>query len=348
MKSILPVLSPVLGTSIVLIGAGLLNAYTSYRFGLEGISSIRAGLILSGYYAGLVMGSLRCGQIVTNVGHIRAFAGFSAIAAASTLGHSVTSVYEIWFLLRMACGFSLAGIFVVAESWLNGTATPTNRGQLLAVYMVANQVGLVIGQAALAAVGEGVHLAFTLAGMAMAVAVVPVTLTKGPGPSIAGETRMPVRTLMGRAPLAFFTCLLSGWITNSLFAMGPMAGQSLGLSRGLVGLFMSMLVVGGSVAQWPIGRLSDRMRRGWVIAGCGAFLALFTAALSFFWQPHQAVAAAAIGMGAFAFVLYPLAISDANDLLSSEEILGASGGLVLAYSVGAVVGPIATSLVMEA
>ena len=47
----------------------------------------------------------------------------------------------MWGLIRLTTGFSYAGLYVVAESWLNDRATNETRGQLLSVYIVI-QLGL--------------------------------------------------------------------------------------------------------------------------------------------------------------------------------------------------------------
>ena len=47
------------------------------------------------------------------------------------------------------------------------------------------------------------------------------------------------------------------------------------------------------------------------------------------------------GFGGLAFALYPLSVAHTNDHLTAAQRVGASGGLVLVYSVGAAAGPMA-------
>ncbi|GGD45994.1 hypothetical protein GCM10011411_01990 [Aurantiacibacter arachoides] len=74
------------------------------------------------------------------------------------------------------------------------------------------------------------------------------------------------------------------------------------------------------------------------------------AALGILLTATQATGTALLGMGALyggvAFALYPLCVAHTNDHLSADERVGASGGLVLVYSVGAAVGPMADSVAM--
>ncbi len=50
--------------------------------------------------------------------------------------------------------------------------------------------------------------------------------------------------------------------------------------------------------------------------------------------------------GGVGFALYPLCVAHTNDRLVASERVGASGGLVLAYSLGAVAGPLGGSAAM--
>lgn len=49
-------------------------------------------------------------------------------------------------VLRAITGFCLAGLVMVAESWLNQAANNTNRGGVLATYMVVSLGAMAIGQ----------------------------------------------------------------------------------------------------------------------------------------------------------------------------------------------------------
>ena len=99
--------------------------------------------------------------------------------------------------------------------------------------------------------------------------------------------------------------------------------------------------------QWPIGGLSDRIDRRYVIALSMAVTTLFCVCLISFDLNYWALMAIIGLFGGFAFALYPLAISHANDFVEAEDAVGAAGGLLLIYSVAAVVGPFLGGYMME-
>ncbi|HZL92032.1 MAG TPA: hypothetical protein VFB99_00260, partial [Vicinamibacterales bacterium] len=124
------------GMALLMLGAGLQATLLGVRATLEGFATFVTGAVMAGYYVGYLGGSLAAPGLVRRVGHIRAFAAFTATAAAAILVQSVFVNAAAWALLRGISGVCFAGIYVVAESWLNDRADRRSRGALLAIYMV--------------------------------------------------------------------------------------------------------------------------------------------------------------------------------------------------------------------
>jgi MFS family permease len=109
---------------------------------------------------------------------------------------------------------------------------------------------------------------------------------------------------------------------------------------------MSMVILGGVGLQWPLGWLSDRFDRRWVITGsfiAALFICIMIAATG---RPGGVLLLLGALFGGVSFALYPLCVAHTNDRLSADERVGASGGLVLSYSVGAAIGPLGGAAAM--
>ncbi len=123
----------------------------------------------------------------------------------------------------------------------------------------------------------------------------------------------------------------------------------LGHDEDRVALFMFAAILGGTLAQFPIGRLSDRYdrRRVVVLVVIGATVAgaMVTTATV---VSYGALAAAALAFGAFNFPLYGLAVAHAHDVLRPDQALEATRGLMLVFGIGAALGPFLAGLVMVA
>ena len=101
---------------------------------------------MTAYYAGFILGTRYTGKLLSEVGHIRTFAGLASTASSIVLFQGLWVNPVTWGVCRLVFGFCVAALYVVAESWLNDVATNENRGRLLSSYMVlavgATMVGL--------------------------------------------------------------------------------------------------------------------------------------------------------------------------------------------------------------
>jgi len=175
--------------------------------------------------------------------------------------------------------------------------------------------------------------------------VAPMLLSAGPTPVFQTSRRMSLRELFEVSPLGCVGAFLLGGIFAAMFGMAAVYGGQAGLSIGQISALVAAIYMGGLVAQWPIGWLSDRMdRRRLIIAICavGAVAAMVASVADF-----TGVLIAAAVVGAVANPLYSLIIAHTNDFLKADDMASASGGLLFLNGVGAVGGPIAVGFLME-
>ncbi len=106
-------------------------------------------------------------------------------------------------------------------------------------------------------------------------------------------------------------------------------------------MFMAAAILGGMALQFPIGRLSDKFDRRTVLIT--ASLATGLAALAVIWATRQDVAVlifSAAVYGAVCFTIYPLSASQVNDMAAPDRLVQVAAGLLIAYGIGATIGPI--------
>lgn len=346
MRAVRPVLSLLIGTALVLVANGLLATVLGTRLAQGGQSLGLAGLVVSAFSVGLALGSWRGRWVVERVGHIRTFAAFSAVATAAALALTLVEVPVLWVAFRIAQGFAVGGNYLVVESWLNERTSGRERGRMLAVYMATCQVALAVGQLLLVVQPPEGGTPFTLAALLYVFALVPIALTRTPQPALPSGSRASLAGVFRRAPVAVGGCFVAGCTTGSLLSLGAPFGIAAGLEANQVAVFMASAVLGGLALQWPVGWLADRIDRRVVIemiaaGSCGASLLLLSA------STFAPLVLCAFLLGAVAFVLYPVSIAHAHDLVDADDVVAASGTLVLAYGLGSSSAPLLGAVGLE-
>jgi MFS family permease len=346
---LLQVAALLVGTAILLVGAGLLTILLPVRATIEGLPPIAVGLITASYYSGFVGGCLLVPHLVRRVGHIRTFAALAATAACATLLLGLYVTAPTWIGFRALVGFCLAGLYMVIESWLNERTSNETRGRVFAAYMVVNLSSVTAGQLALAAGDPTEFRLFAFAAIGICFALVPVALTGASAPAPLLDVRLRLGRLYRLSPVGLVGCLFAGLATGAFWGLAPVFATARGFSTGEVALFMGLAIVGGAIGQWPLGRLSDRIDRRHVIIGSCLGAAVAASALALFARtPHHADLAIGFVAGAFIFSIYSLSVAHANDFIPADRFVEASSGLLLVFGIGAIVGPLLGAAAMTA
>jgi MFS family permease len=346
--------SLLMAVALLMLGSGMLSTMIGVRLSGAGVGAMAIGFVMAAYYAGLTAGSLYGYRIIVKVGHIRAFAAFAAVFSVATLGHAIHIDLVLWGLLRLAEGFCMAGLFMCIESWLNERATSKTRGQMLSLYMITLYGAMAAGQQLLMLDDPSGMLRFIVTAMLTSLALVPVALTRKGPPVLPDIASFGLRRLYEASPLGIFGTFASGLVTGAIYGLAPVYGTEAGFGNAGTALFMTVIILGGVALQWPLGKLSDLFDRRTVILGLSA--ALVAASLGMVsvsgmvggTDGQVVMVAVAALFGGLSFTLYPVCVAHTNDHIDRSELVQASGGLILSYSAGATIGPLAGSAVMSA
>jgi MFS family permease len=248
--------------------------------------------------------------------------------------------------MRLITGFSYAGLFVVAESWLNDRASNETRGQVMSGYMVITTLGLGGGQFLLMLSDPLEVELFVLVSIIVSFGLIPILLTARPAPGFGSAGSMSLKELYRASPLAVISNALTGVAHGTIFGLGAVyAAQELqGVEQ--VSVFMACFLLGSLVFQWPVGWLADHINRRVIMAGLCA-LAILACVLALLVEKGSVTYfATVVLLGGAAMPMYSLNIAYANDRLNPEQIVAASGSMVMIAGVGLATGPIVVSFLM--
>ena len=336
-----------LGIVLIMLGNGMHFTLIGLRGGIEGFSSPELAIVTSGYFLGFLLGAQLTPSLIRRVGHVRVFAALGSFMSAGLIAFTLLAEPWAWVLLRLLVGFCMSGIYVAAESWLNDAATNENRGKVLSAYMIAQTLGIIGAQGLLTLGDAGTAGLFIVASILVSISFAPILLSVSPAPVTEVARPMSLRKLFARSPLGTVGIFLLGSVYATQSGMGPVFGTKIGLTASQISLFVAMLFGGALLLQYPIGWLSDRMDRRKLIFGA-ATLGAATCMLSWFVGGNLwLLMAAAFFAGGVTTPLYALFLAYTNDFLSAEDMPSASGGLILTFGVGAILGPLVTGWAMQ-
>lgn len=106
--------------------------------------------------------------------------------------------------------------------------------------------------------------------------------------------------------------------------------------------------IGRAIFQYPLGRFSDFVDRRYVMVLSGIIGVILSLVLMLF-SPADGLSGYMVIflMGAVLFPIYSLNVAHANDYAEANEFVKISGGLLIVYGIGNVIGPQIAARMME-
>ncbi len=336
------------GMLLLMMGNGMQGTLLGLRGAIEGFSADELAYVMSGYFLGFLGGSRLTPGMIRRVGHVRVFAAMASIISAMFILYAAIPSVIAWGLMRIVVGFCFSAVYIVAESWLNDSATNETRGKLLSIYMIVQMMGIVIAQMALNLADPGGYELFVTISVLVSLSFAPILLSVSPAPVFNTTQPMTLRRLFETSPLGCVGTFFLGGIYSAMFGMSAVYGTQAGLNVAEISVFVAMFYVGGLVLQFPVGWISDRMDRRVLILALNAIGAAVAVLGIAFGRTEFVLYACAFMIGGLANPLYSLTIAYTNDFLDPQDMAAASAGLMFINGVGAIGGPLIVGYAMQA
>ena len=332
-----------------LMGSGLLSSLMGVRSKSAGISAGVMGIAMAMYYLGFVVGIPAMAAVHQRLSRRRLFVSCVAVLALGAAAYGVVVEPAAWLALRFVTGFSLAGCYLVVETWLNDLAENSTRGKIMGTYVAMAAGGMTLGQLILFVVDASTWVPFAIAGAITCLAWVPIYSV--PGGAHERHTRdgaMGMAEVARLVPSGVVGFLLVGLTQGCLLTMASVYAARAGLDAGQVAIFVGAITVGAVVLQLPIGAIADRgSRRAIMVALCliSSVLCIALLRTSAGSVPSYLLA---FSLGGFSAPLYALGNAYTHDCLPEGQVVAASSALLSTFSIGAVFGPLLAAVAMTA
>ena len=345
MKQLLAVTSLLLSTGLLLVGHGMQLTLIPLRNAALSLPEWLIGASASFYFLGFVAGCFIIPQVITRIGHIRAFAVLSALMLSSILALDMLPTVISLFGLRFLTGFAICGLYSVIESWLNSQTSADTRGRILSIYTFVTLSSMTLGQLLINVGPITSSTPFMLSAMFVALAIIPIGMTRKMAPAPVESARASFRLLYNRSRSAFSAALLSGFVAGSFWSLGAVFANRYSSDPVDITWFMTMGIAGGAILQYPIGWLSDKIdrRQVLIILCAGGALSSVGVALSVFQAWHLVTV---FLFGAMVMPLYAMALATVADVSSKEEFVTIGTTVLLTNAMGAVLAPVVLGQLM--
>ncbi|SLN22236.1 putative MFS-type transporter YcaD [Roseovarius albus] len=311
-------------------------------------TTAQIGLLGSAHFLGFFIGCWWAPRLMGAIGHSRSFAAFNALGALGLLMHMLIIDAYAWAIMRMASGLCVAGCYTVVESWLNAKVTNDNRGRTLGMFRIVDMGASLMAQMLISVLAPAHYVSYNILTLFCCAAILPLILTRASPPSVPKAPRLRPMLAWQCSPLAAAGVVVAALSSATFRMVGPLYGQQVGLEVGQIAYFLAVFVLGGALAQYPVGWLADKYDRRKVLIALSiaAIICCILTALS-----HDlsttGVLLTAFFFGLTSFPIYSVSAAHANDFADSSQRVELSAALMFCYAIGAIASPLLASNLIE-
>lgn len=327
-------------------GVGPLDVLSGTQLGF---TRGQIGLLGSAHFFGFFIGCWWAPRLMGSIGHSRAFAAFTACGAISLMAHMLVLDPVAWAIMRVGSGLCVAGAYTVIEAWLQSKVTNENRGRAMGTYRMVDMTGSLGAQLIVGVLAPASYVSYNLLAIGCCAALLPITLTKATQPYTPASPRLRPRLAYASSPLAAAGVVVAAVSSASFRMVGPIYGQEVGLSAAQIAWFLAAFVLGGALAQVPIGWLADKYDRRHVLIWL-SFAAVASCAITALFSTGFGIWGIMLSAGLFGLTTFPIfsvAAAHAHDFASPQERVELSAALMFWFAMGAIMAPYLSSLLIE-
>lgn len=337
-----------LGAIFLQLSSGAIGPLDALSGGQLGFSKTQIGLLGSAHFVGFFIGCWWTPRLIGSVGHSRAFSVFAAFGAIGAIAHPLWIDAYGWAALRIMTGLCVAGCFTVIEAWLQARLTNNLRGRVMGSYRVVDIVSSSVAQLMIGVLEPASYVSYNILAILCCISIFPIALTTTRAPEVPDTPKLhPIRAAI-TSPLGVAGVMVAGVSSASFRMVGPLYGQEVGMTQNHIGYFLATVLVGGAVAQFPVGYFADKYDRRWVLIWISLLSIASCSAFSIFGTTSQAaIFAMAFAFGFTTFPIYSVSAAHANDFAKPEDRMELNASLLFCYAIGAIISPLAAAKVID-
>lgn len=328
-------------TCIAVVGMGLSLSIPLLSFAMEarGASATLIGINTALAGIAIIIIAPFIPRLAARFGVRRLLIFALALGAASFLGFWYSTPLWTWFPLRFLFGISLAVLFVLSEFWINASAPENRRGLVMGIYATVLSLGFAAGPTVLALVDRSGPMPYYVGAALFIAAGLPILLAGGLAPRLEQSPRHRILAYLRAAPSAVLAAFVFGAVETGGMSFLPIYGTRIGYDEVSAALLVSILALGNVVVQIPLGVISDRFDRRWMLLVLGTIGLIGALLLPFIADRPEVLFPLVAIWGGLIAGLYTVGLAHLGASFRGPELAGANATFVALYSMGILAGP---------
>jgi MFS family permease len=338
----------VAAVSAVGIAMGLGLPLFSMILEKRGISSTLIGLNSAMAGVAAMLAAPLTSRLAHSYGVARTMIMAVIVSSISALVFYFANAFWMWFPLRIVFHGATTMVFILSEFWINATAPPKRRGQLLGVYATGLGLGFAVGPLVFAAVGSEGITPFAVGAAIILTAAIPIFLARRASPTLDEEANHSFLRFIWLVPMASAAAFVYGSVQVGGLSLFPIYATREGFSESQVGFLLTVMALGSIAFQIPVGMLSDRIKNRRILLTIMAIFGLIcTCMLPFVVSNWIFTASLLLFWGACVSGMYTVGLAHLGGRLKGSDLVGANAAFIFCYAIGTIAGPQTVGAAMD-
>ncbi len=289
--------------------------------------------------------------VLARVGVIALMVASIGLVALSMLAIPLSDSPVWWGILRFGWGVAGTALFFASEFWLVSVTPEETRGRIVGLYVLILSGSYMVGPVLLNLWGIDGWMIYTVTTVIILAAALPVLIGRRHAPASRTEERQPASRqwrFFLTDPVIMWGVALFGIIEFGAVGLVTVWGLSSGFDQETSVNFVFWLACGSMAFQLPVGWAADRFDRRTLLAIAGGVSVLMPLAIISVEQSALAISACAFVWGGVAVSFYSLALTELGSRYKGTDLAAANAAVMLAYGMGALIGPMSFGAAMDA
>lgn len=333
--------------AVVGLGLGATLPLTALTLDQRGLGNHIVGLMTALGAIGILAVVPFVARWVARFGPRSSMIGAVAVGALVTALMQTSTNLAYWSLLRFIFGAATGVLFTVGEAWINKLAPDGSRGRVLALYATTFTLFQLIGPALVALLASRIAWPFVACGGLFLLSIPGLALMSNRSQIIGDEHAADWKIVAPRMPAIVLGAAFFAVFDALALSLLPLFGMRHGIPVEQALLSASMMLIGNTTLQFPLGWLADRAGRARIHMACGLVACLLLPLMPFavtlpwlWWTLLYALGGAAGG-------IYVLSLVACGERFSGQRLVAASAIINATWGVSSSSGPLLTGLLME-